>query len=286
MESRKDPLDHYLSPMDYYNAAESAAHFLKDQFQKDHDIALIIGSGGERLLDNMDIQKRIPFSAVPHLVAATYLKGEWISARVGNRSILILNGRLHYYEGYSMQEVTFPIRILKLLGITKLLMTNAAGGLNPNYEAGEVVLVRDHINLFPEHPLRGANDERFGIRFPDMSQAYPQELRAEIQKAAKHSLSHQLKEGVYVGFQGPSLETPAEYKYLNIIGGDLVGMSTVPEVIIANHCGIQTAVLSVVTNVCYPPEAVTETTLEEVVEVADRVSGKVLGPIISTLLNS
>jgi purine-nucleoside phosphorylase len=272
--------------MDYYNAAESAAHFLKDQFQKDHDLALIIGSGGARLLDNIDIQKRIPFSAVPHLVAATYLKGEWISGRVGQHSILILNGRLHYYEGYSMQEVTFPIRILKLLGITKLLMTNAAGGLNPNYKAGEVILVKDHINLFPEHPLRGANDERLGIRFPDMSQAYAQELRAELQSTAMQALGHHLKEGVYIGLQGPSLETPAEYKYLNIIGGDLVGMSTVPEVIVANHCGISTAVLSVVTNVCYPPEVVTETTLEEVVEIADRASGMVLGPIISTLLSS
>ena len=266
--------------MDYYDSAQKAAQYIQQHLGQNHEIALIIGSGAEGLLDNIEMQKRIPFSAVPHLADTTYLKGEWISAKSGTRSILILNGRLHYYEGYSMQEVTFPIRILKLLGIKSLLMTNAAGGLNPEYKAGEVVLIKDHINLFPEHPLRGANDERFGIRFPDMSQAYDAGLRAELQTIATKALGHNLKEAVYVGLQGPSLETPAEYKYLNTIGGDLVGMSTVPEVIVAKHCGIKTAVLSVVTNVCYPPEVVTETTLEEVVEVAGKATREVVVPVV------
>ena len=271
--------------MDYYESAQKAAHYLAQQLGQQYNLAFVIGSGGESLLEDMEIQKRIPFSSVPHLIAATYLKGEWISAKVGSRSILILNGRLHYYEGHSMQEVTFPIRILKLLGIKELIMTNAAGGLNPDYKAGEVVLVKDHINLFPEHPLRGDNEERFGIRFPDMSTAYNQGMRDELQALAKSTIGHNLKEGVYVGFQGPSLETPAEYKYLNTIGGDLVGMSTVPEVIVANHCGIKTAVLSVVTNVCYPPEVVTETTLEEVIEVADKSSREVVGPVFRKWLS-
>ena len=266
--------------MDYYKAAQSAAQYIQQHLALDSTQALITGSGAEGILDGLEIQKRLPFSAVPHLSDATYLKGEWISARAGHRSVLILNGRLHYYEGYSMQEVTFPIRILKLLGIKELVMTNAAGGLNPDYKAGEVVLVKDHINLFPEHPLRGPNEERFGLRFPDMSTAYDPELRLSLQAIAQKVLGKELNEGVYVGLQGPSLETPAEYKYLNTIGGDLVGMSTVPEVIVAKHCGIKTAVLSIVTNVCFPPEVVTETTLEEVVTVASKATREVVGPVV------
>lgn len=266
--------------MDMYTRASEAAQFLKNNFQQTFDTAIITGTGGTQLLEAFKINARLPFNEVPHLVSSTYLKGEFLSCELNGKPILIIHGRLHYYEGYNAAEVTFPIRILKLLGISQVLMTNAAGGLNPIYEAGEIVLVTDHINLMPEHPLRGRNDDRIGIRFPDMSNAYDADLRTQIQAAAAESIKRSLEEGVYVGFQGPSLETPAEYKYLNTIGGDLVGMSTVPEVIVANHCGIKTAVLSIVTNMCYPPEVITETTLEEVVAMAERVTQEVMVPVV------
>lgn len=269
--------------MNQYEAASEAAQKIRDVFQKEFSLCLMTGTGGEALIESCVVNKRIPFSEIPHLKSTSYLKGEFLSATLEGQDLLIINGRLHYYEGFSAQEITFPIRIVSALGIKLLIMTNASGGLNPSYTAGEVVLIRDHINLMPEHPLRGIHDDRMGLRFPDMSNAYDKELRERIQAIAKNKLGKQLPEGVYVGFQGPSLETPAEYKYLNTIGGDMVGMSTVPEVIVANQCGIKTAVLSVVTNVCYPPEAVTETTLEEVVEVAERVTQKVLVPIITII---
>jgi len=184
----------------------------------------------------------LPFRSIPYLSQSTFHQGECIWAETDNGlSIIVLNGRLHYYEGYSAQEITFPIRILKLLGIKNLIMTNASGGLNPEYKAGELVIIKDHINLMPDHPLRGYNDERFGLRFPDLSNAYNKDLRSTISKVYSEQNKEVIKEGVYVGFQGPSLETPAEYNYLHIIGGDMVGMSTVPEVIVANHCGIEIA---------------------------------------------
>ena len=253
--------------MDMYDKAQQAAKHLTDTFNTSFEKCLITGSGAGGLSEAFRVIGRVPFAEVPHLVQSTYLKGEFVHANYKGQSILIVQGRLHYYEGYTAQEITFPIRILALMGIKELLMTNAAGGLNPDYKAGEIVLIKDHINLMPEHPLRGANDERFGLRFPDMSQAYNERLRVKLSAFAREAFGSSLREGVYVGFQGPSLETPAEYKYLHTIGGDMVGMSTVPEVIVANHCGIQVAVLSVVTNLCYPPEVVTETTLEEVIEV-------------------
>ncbi len=275
--------------MDWYKDAQEAASFILDSFQKEGyenaETAIIIGSGAAQLLDGFSILARLPFQAIPHLSSATFHTGEIIWAKSSQRkSIIILNGRLHYYEGYSTKEITFPIRILKLLGIKTLLMTNASGGLNPDYEAGELVLIRDHINLMPDHPLRGPNEPKFGLRFPDMSNAYDKALRTHLKALYKSQNNKALKEGVYVGFQGPSLETPAEYKYLNIIGGDMVGMSTVPEVIVASHCGISTAVLSIITNVCYPPEAITETTLEEVIEIAQGAVPFVT-PLYDALIN-
>ena len=266
--------------MDIYQNATDAAQWLNDRFQEPFQKALITGTGGTQLLEAFEIIDRVAFQEIPHLVSSTYLKGEFLSCQFNGQPILIIHGRLHYYEGYSAAEVSFPIRILKQLGISELLMTNASGGLNPDYAPGEIVLVKDHINLMPEHPLRGPNDERFGLRFPDMSNAYDAELRTQIQIAAQKALGRPLQEGVYVGFQGPSLETPAEYKYLNMIGADMTGMSTVPEVIVANHCSIKTAVLSIVTNICYPPEVITETTLEEVVEMAERVTQEVMVPVV------
>lgn len=247
----------------YSKVTESVA-FIQQKLHHTSQIAIVTGSGLDGILDDYEIVNSIKYKDIPHLKAPTFHKGELLLLKKGDAYTYALKGRLHYYEGFSVQDVTYPIRILALLGVKKIIMTNASGGLNPDFKAGEIMLVKDHINLFPENPLRGPNDERFGIRFPDMSKAYCKDLRTLIKS------KFNLNEGVYVGFPGPSLETPAEYKYLNIIGGDAVGMSTVPEVIVANHCEMKVVVLSVTTNICYPPESITETTLEEVMEMANK----------------
>jgi len=274
--------------MNGYENAKEATDYITGQLQlkgyKKTTTAIVIGSGASKILDSFELIASIPYRSIPNLSGTTFHKGELIWAKTPeNTSVLILNGRLHYYEGYDLRAVTFPIRILKLLGVDTLFMTNASGGLNPAYQAGELVLIRDHINLMPEHPLRGPNDDRWGLRFPDMSDAYNADLRALI-KNTYHSINAtRIKEGIYVGFQGPSLETPAEYNYLHIIGGDMVGMSTVPEVIVANHCGIRTAVISIVTNICYPPESITATTLDEVIEMADSVAPQIGALLLACL---
>ncbi len=181
---------------------------------------------------------------------------------------VILAGRLHYYEGHPMNVVVRPVRILYTLGCRHLLLTNAAGGLNPEFESGDIIALRDHINLVTEHPLRGPNDTRWGPRFPDMKYAYDPDWLLYAIDAGK-SLGINIKTGVYAGLPGPSLETPAEYQYLYRIGADLVGMSTVPEVITARHLEMKVLALSVVTNVCYPPERIKVTTVEDVIHMVE-----------------
>ena len=256
-----------------FDKASLAAQYIQSKVDQIPSIALSLGTGSSILLDKVDIQARIPYVDIPHFphsTVATHVN-ELIVARIGSVQVFILAGRMHYYEGWSTKELTFPVRVMQALKVNMLLLSNASGALNPNYHQGEIVLLKDHINLMPDHPLRGKNDERLGLRFPDMSKGYSKSLRDMVK-----SDYPEIKEGVYVGFQGPSLETPAEYKMLHIIGGDLVGMSTVPEVIVANHAEMEVLVFSIATNICYPPENITETTLEEVVEVANQSSIKLV----------
>ncbi len=264
---------------DIYKRAAGAARYIRQRVEELGKICVITGSGLETILSQYTLIERFPFSKIPHLNEATFHRGEFLVLESKGKRFCALSGRLHYYEGYSTREVGFPIRILKLLGISHVVMTNAAGGLNPNYQPSEVILVKDHINLLPENPLRGENDERFGPRFPDMSNAYDDKFRNSI-KTICAKLEIPIKEGVYACFQGPSLETPAEYFFLNKIGADLVGMSTVPEVIVANHCGMTVSVLSVVTNVCFPLENIKPTTVEDVITVAQKAT-----PVLSRLVN-
>ncbi|MBQ1651471.1 MAG: purine-nucleoside phosphorylase, partial [Paludibacteraceae bacterium] len=195
--------------------------------------------------------------------------GKLIIGKLGGVLVLAMQGRFHYYEGYSMKEVTFPVRVMKELGVETLLLSNAAGGMNPEFEIGELMIIRDHINLFPEHPLRGRNYDELGVRFPDMSQPYDATLREKAKAiAARHGI--RVKEGVYVGTQGPSFETPAEYKFFSVIGGDAVGMSTVPEVIVAVHAGIKVFAMSIITDLGIPGKIV-EVSHEEVQRIANKV---------------
>jgi len=273
--------------MELYTKSQEAAHFVKDYFKLDEEkpyVALITGSGSDSLSGHFDIVTQISYADIPHMPVPTFHQGQMVLAKSkSNVPILVCMGRLHYYEGYSAQQITFPIRILQLLGITQLYMTNAAGGLNASYKAGEVVLVNDHINLLPDNPLRGANDERLGLRFPDMLDAYNPKMRTAIKTYWKKAFGESLEEGIYACLQGPSLETCAEYNFLHQSGADLVGMSTVPEVIVARHAGIDVAVLSIVTNVCFPIDQITTTTVEDVIKVAQEATPKIMQCIAALL---
>jgi purine-nucleoside phosphorylase len=213
------------------------------------ETAIILGTGLGELVNHIDIEKEIPYQHIPNFPVSTVEghSGKLIFGKLGTKEILAMQGRFHYYEGYDMKQVTFPVRVMKQLGIKHLFVSNAAGGMNPAFAVGDLMIIRDHINLFPEHPLRGKNFEELGVRFPDMSEAYSKRL---IDKALKIAADNNIKvqQGVYVGTQGPTFETPAEYKYFHTIGGDAVGMSTVPEVIVARHGGIEVFAISVITD--------------------------------------
>ena len=210
------------------------------------EFAIILGSGLSKLEDEVEV-------IIPNFPKSTVAghKGKLIYGKIENRYVLMMAGRVHYYEGYTMQEVTFPIRVFAQLGIKRLIVSNASGGVNPDFSIGDVMVIRDHINMFPEHPLRGKNLDQFGVRFPDMSKPYSHSMIAELEKIAKeHDIK--IQKGVYVGLQGPSFETPAEYGMVRILGGDAVGMSTVPEVIVARHQNMEVCALSVITDLGGP----------------------------------
>lgn len=213
------------------------------------ETAIILGTGLGELVNHIDITKEIAYEDIPHFPVSTVEghSGKLIFGSLGRKGIVAMQGRFHFYEGYDMKQVTFPVRVMKELGIKHLFVSNAAGGMNPDFAVGDLMIIRDHINLFPEHPLRGRNFEELGVRFPDMSEAYSKRLIGKaVQIAAAHDIV--VRQGVYVGTQGPTFETPAEYRYFRIIGGDAVGMSTVPEVIVARHGGMEVFAISVITD--------------------------------------
>ncbi len=265
---------------DIFAKAKSASEFIQTKLERIPSIGLSLGTGSSIMLESFEILHRIPYSEIPHFPLSTVEShvNELIFAKAKEKEVLILGGRMHYYEGWSMKELTFPIRVLQLLGVKKLILSNASGSLNADYEAGEIIMVRDHINLMPGNPLRGKNEDQLGLRFPDMSDTYSKRVRSIVLDKFPD-----IKQGVYAGFQGPSLETPAEYAMLHRMGADLVGMSTVPEVIVANHAEMEVLVFSIATNLCYPPEKITPTTLEEVIGVAQN-SAKTLAAILETII--
>ena len=268
-----------------FEQIEVAKAFLEPYKADSYTLGIILGTGLGTLTKDMEIHHRISYQDIPHFPVSTVEShaGELLFATLNNVPVIALAGRFHYYEGYSAQELTFPIRVLKSLGVQTLLISNAAGSTRADLEAGDLVLIKDHINLHPDNPLRGRNDDRLGLRFPDMMHAYAPRLRFMAKELGK-DLDIELKEGVYVGLQGPNLETPAEYNFINIIGGDLVGMSTVPEVLVARHANMEVLAISVVSNKCFPIESLTETTLEEVIEVVGKASNK-LTKLVFNLVN-
>jgi purine-nucleoside phosphorylase len=232
------------------------------------ETAIILGTGLGSLANEITDKYEIGYETIPNFPVSTVEghSGKLIFGKLGDKDIMAMQGRFHYYEGYAMTEVTFPIRVMRELGIQTLFVSNAAGGMNPDFEIGDLMIITDHINFFPEHPLRGKNIP-YGPRFPDMSEAYNKGL---IQKANEIAQEKGIKvqHGIYIGTQGPTYETPAEYKMFRILGADAVGMSTVPEVIVANHCGIQVFGMSVITDLGVEGKIV-EVTHEEVQKAAD-----------------
>ncbi|MDX5476971.1 MAG: purine-nucleoside phosphorylase [Cyclobacteriaceae bacterium] len=255
---------------------QEAVRFLLQQMPSVPEVAIILGSGLGGLVSEISQQIIIPYGMIPFFPVSTVEghSGQLIFGILQGTQVLAMAGRFHYYEEYSMEEVVFPLRVMKLFGIKKLIVTNAAGGLNPDFEQGDLMLIEDIINLLPDNPLRGRNNDDLGPRFPDMSEPFDLEWREKALNCAEN-LDIELQKGVYIGLQGPKLETKAEVRYLRVIGGDAVGMSTVPEIIAANHMGMKVIAFSVITNESIPKIA-KEFTHEEVVAVANQAGKKLV----------
>ena len=260
--------------IDHFHAAESAAQFVLAQTSLRPRVGLVLGSGLGGFADSLSEAVRIPYAKIPAFPRSTAIghAGQMVIGKAGDVVVAAMQGRVHLYEGYSAQEVAFPMRVLGRMGIRAVILTNAAGGIYLSYQQGALVLISDHINLQGQNPLTGPNDERLGPRFPDMTQAYAKAYREFAQEEGQ-KLGMTLHEGVYVALLGPSYETPAEIRYLRTIGADLVGMSTVGEVIAARHMGIKVLAISCVTNMA---AGILDQTLShaEVLETAERVRGQ------------
>lgn len=232
-----------------YNIINETADWLLKRMPKHPKTAIILGTGLGNLADDITEKTTIPYTDIPHFPVSTVEghSGMLVLGKLGNVDVIAMQGRFHFYEGYSMHEVTFPVRVFKAIGIETLYVSNAAGGMRDTFEIGDLMIIADHINHFPEHPLHGKNDNRLGTRFPDMSDAYSARLRKKAVEIA-HRMGIKITEGVYLGTSGPTFETPAEYRYFKLIGADAVGMSTVPEVIVARHAGLEVFALSVITD--------------------------------------
>lgn len=234
------------------------------------EIGIILGTGLGGLVNEIDISFEVPYQDIPHFPVSTVEShsGRLIFGTLGNKKVMVMQGRFHYYEGYSMEQVTFPVRIMKMLGVKKLFVSNASGGVNPDFEVGEIMIINDHINHFPANPLRGKNIDELGPRFPDMSEAYDKGMIALAKEIAKEK-NIKVSEGVYLGLTGPCLETPAEYKYMRIIGADTIGMSTIPEVIVARHMDIPVFAISIITDLGVPGK-IKKINVQEIIAVANK----------------
>jgi len=263
-----------ISEMDYKVKLDEARTYIMEQVSMLPELGIILGSGLGAFADLVEDKVTISYKDIPHFPISTVEghAGQLVFGKVEGQSLVVMQGRFHYYEGYTMQEVTFPIRVMQVLGVKGLIVTNAAGGINSDFQAGDLILIKDHLNLMGENPLRGSNLSNLGPRFPDLSEAYNSEWR---QKALALMPNYDIRpqEGVYAAMSGPSYETPAEIRYSRSIGADMVGMSTVPEVIVANHGGMKVLGISCVTNMAAGilPQKLSHT---EVMETAERVEKK------------
>lgn len=261
-----------------------AADFLLKRLPFKAKIGIILGSGLGELGNKIEDPTTIPYSEIPNFAHSTAIghKGNFICGKLGGVPVVAMQGRFHYYEGYPMERVTFPVRVMKLIGIETLFVSNAAGGINNTYHVGDLMIIRDHINNLP-NPLIGPNMEEFGVRFPDMTRAYDRDLIARAERIAKEE-NIEVRKGVYVGLTGPSYETPAEYLFYQRVGGDAIGMSTVPEVLVARHAGIRVFGMSVITNEGWHFEGDYTNDAQEVIDAANAASER-MGRIFQRLIS-
>jgi len=268
-----------------YTHFRETMEYIRRYYQENVEVGIVLGTGLGGLAEKIEKELQLAYNFIPHFPISTVEShfGRLIFGTLGGKKVLAMQGRFHYYEGYTMYQITYPIRIMKLLGAHTLLLSNAAGAVNLTYKLGDLMIIRDHINLLPENPLRGINLDQFGPRFPDMSQPYDRTLIAKAHKIAQ-DLGISLREGVYAAVPGPNLETAAEYRYLRIIGADVVGMSTVPECIIANHMGMRVFAMSIVTDIG-DPDNLKPVSLEEIIHVSSQAEPK-LTQIFTELLRS
>ena len=247
---------------------EETIPVIREHYKGTPLIGIILGTGLGEVAKAIDVEVEIPYEQIPHFAVSTVEShaGKLLFGTLSGVPVMAMQGRFHYYEGWTMKQITYPVRVMKALGAKMLLVSNAAGGLNPLFRPGDIMLITDHINLIGDNPLIGRNDDSLGPRFPDMFNAYTKELR-DIAEQTALELGIRLVQGVYVALSGPNLETPAEYRFLRIIGADAVGMSTVPEVIVAVHSGMKVLGFSVITDMCLP-DALKPVTLEEILATA------------------
>lgn len=248
--------------------------FIHDNVPFRPEIGVVLGTGLGGLVNEIDVKFELSYDKIPNFPISTVEShsGKLIFGTLGGKNVMAMQGRFHYYEGYDMKEVTFPIRVMKMLGVKKLFVSNASGGVNPEFKVGEIMIISDHINTFPENPLRGKNIDELGPRFPDMSDVYDLKMRSLAKQIAEEN-SIDVSEGVYLGLTGPTLETPAEYKYVRTIGADTVGMSTVPEVIVARHMNIPVFAISIITDLGVPGK-IRKVTIDDVIAVANKQEPK------------
>ena len=253
-----------------FDRIQEAAAVVRGRTRLEPEVGIILGTGLGGLADEISVDASIPYESLPSFPLSTVEShaGRLLLGRMGKRPVVAMQGRFHRYEGYGLAEVTFPVRVMRALGAQTLVVSNACGGMNPLWRPGDLVLLSDHINLLGDNPLIGANDDRLGPRFPDMSDPYDAELRV-LTRTLAADLGIRLREGVYVAVPGPNLETRAEYRMLRAMGADVVGMSTVPEVIVASHAGMRTVGISIITDQCLP-DALEPANIERIIDTAKR----------------
>ncbi|MEL0010372.1 MAG: purine-nucleoside phosphorylase [Bacteroidota bacterium] len=262
--------------------AEAAA-FIQEHLDTMPEYLLILGTGLGQLAEEMTVDTVLPYDEIPHFPVSTVEShaGKLLLGSLGGKPVMAMQGRFHYYEGYSMQQIVFPVRVAKALGVQTLLVSNACGGLNPNFERGDIMLINDHINFLGDNPLMGPNDPELGPRFPDMSMPYTERLMATAEQAAL-DLGIKMHQGVYLAVSGPMLETKAEYRYMRQLGADVVGMSTVPEVIAAVHMSMEVLGISVITDECFP-DSLEPVSLDDVLEAAAMAEPQLTRVVVEVL---
>jgi len=263
-----------------WNKVQETVEFLKNSGFSTPDYGIILGSGLGKLVDVISIEQSLEYKDIPNFPVSTVAghQGRLIFGTIGDKKVICLQGRFHYYEGWTMQETIFPVRVMKILGVQNLIVSNASGGVNSAFAVGDIMIINDHINMMPLHPLHGKNDERFGPRFVDMSDAYDKPMIKKMLKIADEE-DVKLHQGVYMALQGPTFETPAEYGLVRVLGADCVGMSTVPEVIVAKHMGMTCFGVSVITDLGV--EGIVESVSHEEVQKAAKTAEKTLSKLVA-----